>query len=159
MIPAQEAELSGATAFHPRRESGVSHMTTCRDTFCKISRTARLVTVRSQLTTVRRIAVVVALALVAVFVLYPACEAETAHHGAYVPGISGEFCHHGDAHHLSAASPAEATVQTGAAFLTAPEAHGEHAARPAATGPSCPRRPEPSRSGRALLLDLGISRT
>ncbi|MET8763181.1 hypothetical protein [Lentzea sp. NPDC004782] len=107
----------------------------------------------------RRIAVVVALALVAVFVLYPACQAETAHHGAYVPGISGEFCHHGDAHHLTAASPAEAAVQTGATFLAVPDAHGEPAARPAATGPSCLRRSEPSSSGRALLLDLGISRT
>ncbi|MGW4211986.1 hypothetical protein ACWEIJ_28605 [Lentzea sp. NPDC004789] len=115
---------------------------------------------RSQLTTVRRIAVVVALALVAVFVLYPACQAEAAaHHGAYVPGISGEFCHHGDAHHLSAAAPAEAAVQAGAAFLTAPDVHGEPAARPTAAAWSCPQRSEPSRSGRALLLDLGISRT
>lgn len=113
---------------------------------------------RNQLTTVRRIAVVVALALVAVFVLYPACQAEIAHHGAYAPGISGEFCHHGDAHHLSAAAPVEAAVQAGAAFLTMPDAQGGPAARPAATA-RCPQRSEPSRSGRALLLDLGMSRT
>src|SRR5689334_746695 len=102
----------------------------------------------------RRIAVVAALALVAVFVLYPACHSEPAHHGAYVPGISGEFCHHGDTHQLSAAAPAEAAVQTGTTLLTVPAPYGEPAARPAVTAGSCPWRSEPSRSGRALLLDL-----
>jgi hypothetical protein len=97
--------------------------------------------------------------LIAVFVLYPACPPEPAHHGAFTPGISGEFCHHGDAHHLSAAAPAQAAVQIGAASFTVPAADVAPAARPAATAQSCPWRPEHSRSGRSLLLGLGISRT
>ncbi|HEX8869362.1 MAG TPA: hypothetical protein VF821_27120 [Lentzea sp.] len=114
---------------------------------------------RNQSTTGRRIAVVVALLLVAVSVLIPWCPPEPAHHGAFVPGISAEFCHHGDTHHLSAAAPAQAAVQAGAASLTAPDVATQPAARPAATAQSCPWRSEPSRSGRALLLDHGISRT
>lgn len=97
--------------------------------------------------------------LIAVFVLTPMCPPEPAHHGAFTPGISGEFCHHGDTHHLSAAAPAEAAVQASAASLTAPDVSDAFVARPAATAQSCPWRAEHSRSGRTLLLDLGISRT
>ena len=97
--------------------------------------------------------------LIAVFVLYPACPDEPSHHGAFTPGISGEFCHHGDTHHLSAAAPAQAAVQTGAVSFTVPDADAAAAARPAAVAPSCPWRSGHSRSGRTLLLDLGISRT
>jgi hypothetical protein len=118
-----------------------------------------LVTVRNQLTTARRFAVVVALMLIAVFVLHPACPPEPDHHGAFTPGISGEFCHHGDTHHLAAAAPTQAAVQASAASIALPDADVVPAARPAATAQSCPWRSEPSRSGRTLLLDLGISRT
>ncbi|MDT7784243.1 MAG: hypothetical protein QOF58_2662 [Pseudonocardiales bacterium] len=97
--------------------------------------------------------------LLAVLVLNPACSPEPTHDAAFVPGISGEFCHHGDTHHLSAAAPAQAAVQAGAASITVPDVDVAHVARPAATARSCPWRPEHSRSGRALLLDLGISRT
>lgn len=114
---------------------------------------------RNHLTTGRRFAVVVALILIAVSVFLPACPPTPAHHGAFVPGISGEFCHHGDTHHLSAAAPAQAAVQASAASLTVPESDVAPVARPAATSQSCPWRSESSRSGRALLLDLGISRT
>ncbi|GAA3641552.1 hypothetical protein GCM10022267_29860 [Lentzea roselyniae] len=114
---------------------------------------------RNELTTVRRTAVAIALALLAVFALHPACPPEPAYHGAFTPGISGEFCHHGDAHHLSAAAPAQAAVQASAASLTAPEADVVPVTRPAAAAQSCPWRAEPSRSGRTLLFDLGISRT
>ena len=113
----------------------------------------------NHLTTGRRIAVVVALMLIAVFVLQPACPPEPSHHGAFVPGISGEFCHHGDTHHLSAPAPAQAAVQASAAALAAPAADVTPAARPGTTAQSRPWRPEHSRSGRTLLLDLGISRT
>ena len=114
---------------------------------------------RNQLTTARRFAVVVALMLIAVFVLNPACPPEPNHHGAFSPGISGEFCHHGDTHHLAAAAPAQAAVQASSASVALPDADVAPAARPGATAQSCPWRPEPSRSGRTLLLDLGISRT
>jgi hypothetical protein len=97
--------------------------------------------------------------LIAVFVLYPACPPESDHHGAFTPGISGEVCHHGDAHHLTATAPAQAAVQTGVASFIAPDVDDVPTARPAATARSCPSRAELSRSGRTLLLDLGISRT
>lgn len=125
----------------------------------KIRHTGRLVTVRNHLTTGRGFAVVVALMLIATFVLYPACPPEPDHHGAFTPGISGEFCHHGDTHQLSAAAPAQAAVQASAASLTVPDADDAPATRPATTAQSCPWRAEHSRSGRTLLLDLGISRT
>ncbi|MEV6240480.1 hypothetical protein [Lentzea sp. NPDC051838] len=114
---------------------------------------------RNQSTTGRRVAVVVALLLLAVSVLLPWCPPEPAHHGAFVPGISGEFCHHGDTHHLSAAAPAQAAVQASAASIALPDVDAVAAPRPAATTQSCLQRSELSRSGRALLLDLGISRT
>lgn len=114
---------------------------------------------RNQLTTARRIAVVVTLALIAVLALHPGCPPEPAHHGAFTPGISGEFCHHGDTHQLSSAAPAQAAVQASAASPVVPDVDGVPAARPAATAQSCPWRSRHSRSGRTLLLDLGISRT
>lgn len=116
-------------------------------------------TVRNQLTTARRFAVVVALMLIAVFVLHPACLPEPNHHGAFTPGISGEFCHHGDTHHLSTAAPAQAAVQASASSVALPDADVAPTARPAATARSCPVRSARSHSGRTLLLDLGISRT
>ena len=114
---------------------------------------------RSQLTTARRFAVVVALLLIAVFVLQPACPPEPAHHGAFTPGISGELCHHGDTHHLSPAAPAPAAVQASAASLATVPVDVAPAARSDAAPQACPWRAEHSRSGRTLLLDLGISRT
>ncbi|GAB2834852.1 hypothetical protein [Lentzea nigeriaca] len=114
---------------------------------------------RNELTTVRRTAVAIALALFAVLALHPACPPEPAHHGAFTPGISGEFCHHGDTHHLSAAVPAQAAVQANAASLTAPDVDVAVVPRPTATAQSRPARTEHSRSGRTLLHDLGISRT
>ena len=114
---------------------------------------------RNQLTTARCSAVVVALLLIAVFALHPACPPEPSHHGAFVPGISAEFCHHGDGHHLSAAVPAPAAVQASTASLTAPDVDDVPAARPGATAQSCPWSPGPSRTGRTILLDLGVSRT
>jgi hypothetical protein len=118
-----------------------------------------LVTVRNQLTTGRRTAVVVVLLLLAVFVLHPACPPGPDHHGAFTPGISAEFCHHGDAHHLSAAAPGPAAVQAGATSVALPDFDDVPATRPAATANSCRWRHEQPRSGRTLLLDLGISRT
>jgi hypothetical protein len=101
--------------------------------------------------------------LLAVFVLHPACPPEPTHHGAFTPGIavdvSAEFCHHGDAHHLSAATPAPAAVQAGATSVALPDFDDVPAPRPAATANSCQWRPGQPRSGRTLLLDLGISRT
>jgi hypothetical protein len=115
--------------------------------------------VRNHLTTGRRTAVVVVLMLLAVFVLHPACPPEPAHHGAFTPGVSGEFCHHGDVHHLSAAAPAPAAVQAGPFSAVLPDFDDEPGTRPATPSRSCQRLSEPSRSGRTLLLDLGISRT
>jgi hypothetical protein len=105
--------------------------------------------------------------LLAVFVLHPACPPEPAHHGAFTPGIavdssgdfSGEFCHHGDTHHLSAATPAPAAVQAGAASVALPDFDDGPVTQTAATAHSCQWRHEQPRSGRTLLLDLGISRT
>ena len=119
---------------------------------------------RNHLTTGRRTAVVVVvLMLLAVFVLHPACPPEPAHHGAFTPGIaadfSGEFCHHGDVHHLSAAAPAPAAVQAGPVSAVLPDFDDAPVTRLAATALSCQWRPEQPRSGRTLLLDLGISRT
>ncbi|MCP2197830.1 hypothetical protein [Lentzea flava] len=115
---------------------------------------------RNELTTVRRTAVAIALALFAVFAFHPACPPESAHHGAFTPGISGEFCHHGDTHHLSAAVPTQAAVQANTtASLTAPDADVAALPRPATTVQLCPWRAEHTRSGRTLLHDLGISRT
>lgn len=111
------------------------------------------------MTTVRRTAVAIALALLAVFALHPACPPEPAHHGAVTAGIAAEYCHHGDAHHLTVAAPAQAAVQASAASLTAPDVNVTPVRRPAATARSCPWHAEPSRSGRTLLLDIGISRT
>jgi hypothetical protein len=119
----------------------------------------RLVTVRNQLTTGRRFAVVVALMLIAVFVLSPACPPEPTHHGAFTPGISGEFCHHGDTHHLTAAAPAQAAVQASPSAPVVPVVATAPVARPAVRARSCPQRSEHVSSGRTLLLDLGISRT
>ena len=99
---------------------------------------------------------VVALLLLAVFALHPACPPEPAHHGAFVPGISGELCHHGDTHQASPSAPAQAAAQVGAPSFTTPEA--DPAERPAARPRSCPVADHVS-SGRSLLLDLGISRT
>jgi hypothetical protein len=118
-----------------------------------------LVTVRNQLTTGRCFAVVVALMLIAVFALHPACPPEPAHHGAFVPGTAAEFCPHGDTHHADATVPVQAAVQASAASLTAPDVDDVPAARPGATAQSFPWRPGPSRSGRTILLDLGVSRT
>lgn len=118
-----------------------------------------MITVRNRVTTGRRHAVVLALLLLAVFVLHPACPPEPTHHGAFTPGISGEICHHGDTHHAAAAAPAQAAVQAGAFAFSTPDADGEPVARPAARGRSCPSRSEHVSSGRTLLLDLGISRT
>lgn len=114
---------------------------------------------RNQLTTGRRFTVVVALMLIAVFVLHPACPPEPAHHGAFTPGISAELCHHGETHHLSPAAPAQAAVQVSASVVTVPAADVEPVARPAVSARSCPWRSEHVSSGRTLLLDLGISRT
>jgi hypothetical protein len=115
------------------------------------------------MTTERRTAVVVVLMLLAVFVLHPACPPEPAHHGAVTPGVAvdfaGEFCHHGDVHHLSAAAPAPATVQAGPVSAALPDFDDEPGMHPATPSRSCQRLSEPSRSGRTLLLDLGISRT
>ncbi|MGW6929566.1 hypothetical protein ACWGE0_05815 [Lentzea sp. NPDC054927] len=114
---------------------------------------------RNQLTTVRRTAVAIALALLAVFALHPACPPEPAHHGAFTPGVSGEFCHHGDTHHLSAAAHTQTAVQASPASLTLPDVDVVSIARPAATVRSCPSRSGHSRSGRTVLIDIGISRT
>lgn len=113
---------------------------------------------RNRLTTVRRTAVAIALTLLAVFALHPACPPEPAHHGAFTPGISGEFCHHGDTPHLSAAAPAQVAVQ--AAAVPAPGL-GEIAAGPApdTTSTSDTRPSERTSSGRTLLIVLSISRT
>ncbi|MFS8099638.1 hypothetical protein LFM09_21160 [Lentzea alba] len=114
---------------------------------------------RIHLTTGRRFAVVVALMLIAVFALHPACPPEPSHHGAFVPGISGEFCHHGDTHHLTATAPAQAAVQASPVSLTAPDEDVAPVARPVGTAQSCQWRSEHVSSGRTLLIDLGISRT
>ncbi|WP_439659713.1 hypothetical protein ACSHWB_46340 [Lentzea sp. HUAS TT2] len=114
---------------------------------------------RNQLTTGRRFAVVVALMLVAVFVLHPACPPEPAHHAAFTPGISGELCHHGETHHASPAAPAQAAVQVSPLSPVAPRADAEPVARPAAGTRACSWRSGHVSSGRTLLLDLGISRT
>ncbi|WP_156213481.1 hypothetical protein [Lentzea aerocolonigenes] len=91
---------------------------------------------RNHLTTGRRFAVVVALMLIAVFAVTPMCPPEPAHHGAFTPGISGEFCHHGATHHLTAAAPAQAAVQASAASLTLPDTGFAVVSRPTATGES-----------------------
>ena len=114
---------------------------------------------RIHLTTGRRFAVVVALMLIAVFALHPACPPEPSHHGAFVPGITAEFCHHGDTHHADATVPVQAAVQASTASLTAPDVHDVPAARPGVTAQSCPWSPGQSRSGRTILLDLGVWRT
>lgn len=96
--------------------------------------------------------------LIAIFVLHPACPPAPSHHGAFAPGISGELCHHGDAQHHYAAAPAQTSVQPNTGSVA-------HVEVPAAAGvvvlatTSCPSRSEHRSSGRALLLDLGISRT
>ncbi|MDX8149122.1 hypothetical protein SK854_43865 [Lentzea sp. BCCO 10_0061] len=113
---------------------------------------------RNQLTTGRRFAVVIALMLIAVFVLHPACPPEPTHHGAFTPGISGEFCHHGQTHHASPAAPAQAAVQISPLSFTVPDADDEHVVRPARAARP-PSRGEHVTAGRTLLLDLGISRT
>ncbi len=109
--------------------------------------------------TARRPAVVLALLLLAVFALHPACPPEPAHHGAFMPGLSGELCHHGDTHHLSPAAPAQAAVQAGASCLAEPGPAGAPVARSATGARPSPQRREHVTSGRTLLLDLGISRT
>ncbi|MDX8028803.1 hypothetical protein SK803_01210 [Lentzea sp. BCCO 10_0856] len=113
---------------------------------------------RNQLTTVRRFAVAIALTLLAAFALHPACPPEPAHHGAFTPGISGEFCRHGGTSHLSSATPAQAAVQ--AASVPAPVL-GETSVIPAPdmTSTSDTRPSERISSGRTLLTVLGISRT
>ena len=97
--------------------------------------------------------------LLAVFVLHPACPPEPAHHGAFTPGISGEFCDHGDVHHLSVAAPTPVAIQASPAVAVLPDLDDVPGTRVAANALSCQRLSEPSRSGRTLLLDLGISRT
>jgi len=95
--------------------------------------------------------------LIAVFALHPACPPEPAHHGAFVPGISGELCHHGERHQASPAPTTQAAVQVSVLSFTTPDAE------PAARTVTRPRSSAPSAdhgsSGRSLLLDLGISRT
>ncbi|MGI5507048.1 hypothetical protein [Lentzea sp. CA-135723] len=112
---------------------------------------------RNRSTTGRGRFLAVALLLIAVFALHPACPPEPAHHGAFVPGISGELCHHGDTHQASPAPSSQAAVQVSALSFPPPDA--EPAERPAARPHPCPARLDPGASGRALLLDLGISRT
>ncbi|MCX2949265.1 hypothetical protein [Lentzea sp. NEAU-D7] len=113
---------------------------------------------RNHPATARRSAVVVALMLLAVFVLHPACPPEPSHHAAFTPGVSGEICHHGETHHASPAAPAQAAVQVSALSFPTPDADGTPVARPARTAePSA--RGERVTTGRTLLLDLGISRT
>ncbi len=114
---------------------------------------------RNQLTTGRRTAVVVALTLIAIFVLHPACPPDPAHHGPSTPGLSMEFCHHGQTQHLSAAAPAQAAVQTSPASVADVDLPSMAVADTSSTFTSCPWRSEHVSSGRTLLLDLGISRT
>jgi hypothetical protein len=117
-----------------------------------------LITVGNHSTTARRFAVVVALLLIAVFVLHPACPPEPTHHAAFTPGISEEICHHGETHHASPVAPAQAAVQVSSLSFTTPDADGTPVARPARTAQP-PSRGEHVTTGRTLLLDLGISRT
>ncbi|MET9226354.1 hypothetical protein [Lentzea sp. NPDC003310] len=110
---------------------------------------------RNHSTTGRRRFVVVALLLLAVFALHPACPPEPAHHAA--PGISGEVCHHGETHHAAPAAPVQAAVQTTPHSPAAPDA--EPPARAVAAASACPLPSPHGSAGRTLLLDLGISRT
>ncbi|MFD4671450.1 hypothetical protein ACFWNN_17065 [Lentzea sp. NPDC058450] len=112
---------------------------------------------RNRSTTGRGRFLALALLLIAVFALHPACPPEPAHHGAFVPGISGELCHHGERHQASPAPTAQAAVQVSALSFTTPDA--EPAERPSARSRSCPALLDHGASGRSLLLDLGISRT
>ncbi|WP_394617924.1 hypothetical protein JNUCC0626_02145 [Lentzea sp. JNUCC 0626] len=112
---------------------------------------------RNRSTTGRGRFVVAVLLLIAVFALHPACPPEPAHHGAFVPGISGELCHHGDTHHASPSAPAQAAVQVSALPFTAPDA--EPAVRTVTRTRSGVPSADHGNSGRSLLLDLGISRT
>ncbi|MFI6095556.1 hypothetical protein ACIA8G_08390 [Lentzea sp. NPDC051213] len=114
---------------------------------------------RNHLTIGRRFAVVVALLVIAVFVLHPACPPEPSHHGASTPGLSAELCHHGEVQHLSAETPALAAVQAGTPTAVDLDAPAVAWSPVVATSTSCPWRPERGSSGRTLLIDIGISRT
>jgi hypothetical protein len=110
------------------------------------------------MTTARRIAVVLALLLISVFVLHPACPSDAAaHHGPV--GASSELCHHGEEHHLSPAAHTQAAVQTNTGSVAGVDVPAVTSAGPVSAPELRPRRSEHSSSGRALLLDLGISRT
>lgn len=97
--------------------------------------------------------------LIAIFVLHPACPPEPAHHGPSTPGLSAELCHHGEAHHLSAAAPAHAAVQSGTGSAIDLDLSSAAVADTTSTFISCQWRSEHVSSGRTLLLGLGISRT
>ena len=109
------------------------------------------------MTTARCIAVVVALLLISVFALHPACPPDAAHHGP--AGASSELCHHGETHHLSPSSHTQAAVQTNTASVADIDQPAVTFAGPGSTSRLCPPRSEHSSSGRTLLLTLGISRT